>query len=366
MSDAGMVRLLATAAVVLILLIAFILFYLVERKLLRARYRQEVARAVEWFALPDSPLAEYLGSGERSRRLQASGEGLRREALEEALLRRLAVSASQTERERIYAFAAEYFGEEYEYLLNKRRWSDRMNVLLHIEKFKMSGAKDSLLRRLEQLPESSKHDDERFLLIRTLASLHAEEALGYLEVASRRFSELQLLQMLRPLNAEMLERLMRDFDRLPIRIRRCLLDTLRIGNVRTTEVLALLERCIRSEDRETRIRAFKALANFGYMTEEAADWLESSMARSEEFEWPERLMHARLAGAVREERFAPHLERLMADPSYEVRREAASSLAQYRGGMDRIAGIAEEHPDRFARDMAVETLERRAYERNVG
>ncbi len=366
MSDDGIVRVLGIAAIVLIALIALILFYLVERKILRARHREQVAEALEGFAAPDSPLVDYLSSGERSRRLLASGEGLRREALEEALLKRLAVSASQTERERIYAFAADYFGEEYGYLLNRRRWSDRMNVLLHIEKFQMAGMKDSILERLQQLPESAKHDDERFLLIRTLASLNAEETFQYLDVASRRFSELQLMQTLGPLNGERLDRLIRDFDELPIRIRRCVLDTLRLGNIRTTEVLALFERCIRSEDRETRIRAFKALANFGYMTAEAADWLESSLARGEAFEWPERLMHARLAGAVREERFAAHLERLMADPAYEVRREAASSLAQYRGGMDRIARIAEEHPDRFARDMAVETLERRAYERNVG
>ncbi|OWA35242.1 hypothetical protein B9G55_11310 [Saccharibacillus sp. O16] len=366
MSDADIVRFLWVAAVVLIVLIALILFYLVERKILRARHREQVAEALDWFASPDSPLIHYLSSGERSRRLLASGEGLRREALEEALLKRLAVNASQIERERIYAFAADYFTEEYEELLNRRRWSDRMNVLLHIEKFHMSGMKDYLLRRLEQLPENDRHDDERFLLIRTLASLNADETFQYLELASRRFSELQLMQTLGPLNGERLERLIREFDQLPLRIRRCVLDTLRLSNIRTTEVLALFERCIRSEDRETRIRAFKALANFGYMTSEAADWLESSLERSDAVEWPERLMHARLAGAVREERFAVHLERLMADPSYEVRREAASSLAQYRSGMERIARVAEEHPDRFARDMAVETLERRAYERNVG
>jgi len=366
MSDASVLRILWIAVVLLILLIALTLFYLVERKVRRTRHRQQVAEAVKMFAAPDSPLADYLDSGKESRKLSASGEGMRREALEEALLNRLAVSASHTERERIYKFAAGYFGEEYEYLLNRRRWSDRMNVLLHIEKFKMVGLKATILDRLDRLGKQSKQDDERFLLIRTLASFQAEETLGYMEVAAARFSELQLMQVLRPLRDELLDRLIRDFDGLPIRIRRCLLDTLRISNARTTEVLELLERSIRSEDKESRIRALKALANFGYMTPEAADYFESRMAGDEEIIWPERLMHARLAGAVREERFMPHLERMMADPSYEVRREAAASLAQYRNGLERIGRIAEGHPDRFARDMAVETLERRAYERNVG
>ncbi|NGZ77353.1 HEAT repeat domain-containing protein [Saccharibacillus alkalitolerans] len=366
MSDASILRMLWMAVALLIALIGLTLFYLVERKIRRTRYRQQVAEAVDRFAAPDSPLAEYLGSGERSRRLSASGEGLRREALEEALLSRLAVSASQTERERIYDFAAQHFGEEYEYLLGRRRWSDRMNVLLHIERFKMGRLKKAVLDRIERLDMRPKHDDERFLLVRTLASLQAEEALDYLDVAAERFSELQLMQVLRPLRGELLDRLIRGFDELPLRIRRCLLDTLRLGNARTTEVLELLERSMRSEDRETRIRALKALANFGYMTPEAADNLEARMAEGEAVLWPERLMHARLAGAIREERFVPYLERMMADPSYEVRREAASSLSQYRNGLERIGKIAEEHPDRFARDMAVETLERRAYERNVG
>ncbi|GGN99891.1 HEAT repeat domain-containing protein [Saccharibacillus kuerlensis] len=366
MNDADILRILWIAAAVLILLIGLILFYLVERKVLRTRYRKQVAEAVDRLAAPDSPLVDYLMSGERSRRLAASGEGLRREALEEALLNRLTVSASQIERERIYDFAAYYFTEEYAYMLEQRRWSDRMNVLLHIEKFQMTGLKDKIIDRLDGLKEHPSHDDERFLLVRTLSSLQAKETFDYFDIAEKRFSELQLMQMLRPLQGELLDRLIHEFEWFPIRIRYCVLDTLRLGNVRTNEVLELLENCMRVEDREMRIRALKALANFGYITPAAADHLEARMIESETVSWPERLMHARLAGMLREERFVPHLETMMADPSYEVRREAASSLANYRNGLERIGRIAEEHPDRFARDMAIETLERRAYERNVG
>ncbi|WP_172256431.1 HEAT repeat domain-containing protein [Saccharibacillus deserti] len=366
MSDAGVLRVLWTAVAILIMLIGLTLFYLVERKILRTRHRLHVAEATRRLADPDSPLVEYLGSGERSRRLEMSGEGLRREALEEALLSRLALSASHTERERIYAFAADYFAEEYKYLLGRRRWGDRMNVLLHIEKFRMTGLKDRLIERLGLLENGPKSDDEWFLLVRTLASLQAQETSDYFDIAAERFSELQLMQVLVALQGERLEELVRRFESLPIRVRRCLLDTLRLGNVRTIEVLELLERSMRSEDRETRIRALKALANFGYMTPEAADVLEERLSQGEAIIWPERMMQARLAGAVRQDRFAPHLENLMADPAYEVRREAAASLSNYRNGLERIGRIAQEHPDRFARDMAVETLERRAYERNVG
>lgn len=365
MSDSGLLRVLWIAVVVLIILISLTLFYLVERKIRRVRHRLQVTEAVERLAAPHSPLVEYLNSGERTRRLEASSEGLRREALEEALLSRLALSASQTERERIYAFAEDYFGEEYEYLLGRRQWSDRMNVLLHVEQFRMIRLKGKILDRIGQLNDSAKNDDERFLLVRTLASLQAEETPDYLEVAAERFSELQLMQVLHPLKGEMLDKLILDFDLLPIRVRHCLLDTLRLGNVRTTEVLELLEVSMRSENRETRIRAIKALANFGYMTSEAADYLESRMSEGEAVIWPERMMYARLAASVRDERFAVYLENMMADPAYEVRREAAVALSNYRNGLERIGRIAEEHPDRFARDMAVEVLERRAYERNV-
>lgn len=368
MIDSQFLRVVWTAIAVMVLLILLVLFYLVERKVRRMRHRRQVKQAIALFAAPKSPLEDYLRSGDRTRKLNASGsgEGLRREALEEALLDRLAVGASETERQRIYDFAAGYFAEEYAYLLGKRRWSDRMNALLHIEKFRIRGLKDQLTARLEEIGEGPQTDDERFLLVRTLASLQAEETFDYLDMGAERFSELQLMQVLRPMRGDLAERLIRDFDLLPPRVARCVLDTLRLGNARTTEVLELLERCMRSEDTEMRIRALKALANFGYMNDAAADRLEARMAEGDAVIWPERLMHARLAGAVREERFAAHLEAMMADPSYEVRREAAASLSNYRGGLDRIRQVAETHPDRFARDMAVEILERRAYERNVG
>ncbi|QDH21752.1 HEAT repeat domain-containing protein [Saccharibacillus brassicae] len=366
MIDSVVLRAIWIASAAIVFVILLILLYLIERKFLRARHRAQVEEAIGQLSSPDSPLGEYLRSGERTRSLYASGAGLRREALEEALLDRLAVSASESERERIYVFAADYFAEEYAHLLTRRRWSDRMNALLHIEKFRIRELKDSLLRRLGELGPGAEADDERFLIVRSLSSLQLEETFDHLQLAADRFSELQLLQVLRPLRGELAARLIADFDELPIRIRRSVLDTLRLGNIRTAEVLALLERCMVSEDNETRIRALKALANFGYMTEEAADRLEARMAGGENVAWPERMMQARLAGAVREERFAAHLERLMADPSYEVRREAAAALSAYRSGLERIRRVADEHPDRFARDMAVETLERRAYERNVG
>lgn len=368
MIDSQFLRVVWIAIAVMVLLILLVLFYLIERKVRRMRHRQQVQEAIALFAAPGSPLEDYLRSGELTRRLNASGsgEGLRREALEEALLDRLAVGASEAERQRIYVFAAGYFSEEYAYLLGKRRWSDRMNALLHIEKFRIAGLKEQLLLRLEEIGEGTRTDDERFLLIRTLSSLQIAETFDYLDMAAERFSELQLMQVLRPMRGEAAERLIRDFDRLPLRVRRCVLDTLRLGNIRTTDVLELLERCMKSDDTETRIRALKALANFGYMNDEAANRLEERMKEGDAVIWPERMMHARLAGAVREERFAAHLEAMMADPSYEVRREAASSLSNYRGGIDRIQQVAEHHPDRFARDMAVEILERRAYERHVG
>ncbi|MCQ4087419.1 HEAT repeat domain-containing protein [Saccharibacillus sp. JS10] len=367
MSDSQLLRVLWIGIAVIVFAILLVLFYLVERKVRRMRHRQQVKEAVELFSAKSSALDDYLRSGDRTRKLNApgSGEGLRREALEEALLDRLNVGASETEKQRIFDFAGSYFAEEYKYLLNRRRWSDRMNVLLHIEKFHIVSLKDQLIARLEKLDPDQKNDDERFLLIRTLSSLQIEETFDYLELAAERFSELQLMQVLRPIKGELAQRLIREFDQLPVRIQRCELDTLRLGNVRTTEVLDLLERCMNSEDTETRIRAIKALANFGYMNEAAADRLESRMAEGDAVIWPERMMYARLAGAVREERFAPYLEQMMADRSYEVRREAAASLSNYRGGLERIRQVAENHPDRFAKDMAIEILERRAYERQV-
>ncbi|MDO3411380.1 hypothetical protein QWJ34_16560 [Saccharibacillus sp. CPCC 101409] len=366
MNDSAILEVVWTAIAVLLLLIFLVLFYLVNRKVRRGNRRKRIREAADRLNAGDSPLSVYLGSGERSRRLDVSGGPLRREALETTLLERLAVSASETERERIFRFAAVQFAEEYDRLLHARRWSDRMNALLHVEQFRMAALEDSIVRRLGELGAETESDDERFLLIRTLSSLQLDVSLDYLDTAAERFSELQLMQILRPMRGGLLDRLIRETDTLPRRIARCLIDTLRLENIRTNEVLELLERSMRSDDPEMRIRALKALANFGYLTPEASERLESRMAEGEAVAWPERLMHARLAGVVREERFEPHLERMIADSSYEVRREAAASLSKYRDGHERMRRIADEHPDRFARDIAAETLERRAYERHVG
>lgn len=366
MIDSAVLRILWGVSLGLVLLMLLMLFYLIERKSLRLRHLGQVAEAVAELENPSSALGRYLITGERSRSLTASALGIRREAMEEALLNRLAISSSQSERERVYALAEDYFADEYDLLLGSRRWSERMNTLLHIEKFRIQSCKPKLLERLRSLGRGQASDDERFLLVRTLASLHQPEALEELRASSDRFSELQLMQVLRPVKGELQDRLVNEFGTLPARIAYALLDTLRLANIRTEEVLQLFERCLLSDDAEMRVRALKALANFGYMTREAADLLEPRMREGSTATWPERLMQVRLAGAARDDRFIPHLERMMADPSYEVRREAAASLSKYRDGTERMRRIAEEHPDRFAREMAAETLERRAYERNVG
>lgn len=350
------------ATVGVISLIVLLLLYLMFRKYQRNRRLNDVAKLTKKMSEAESPLNQYIETGERSRRMLAKSE-VEKRAIEEMLIHRLSVSRSQLEQERIVELSEHYFADTYADELRSSRWSDRINALLYIEQFRMTRLKPDLLISLNR---KSCTGDERFLILRILAIFQAAEIIDELEIAATEYSEIQLLQLVLLIRGERLEQLLEQFENYTPKLRYIIIDSLRINNIRTQEVLQLLEELVFSKDAEMRIRAMKALANFGYMSPEAADRMQQQIEQEQSVSWQERLMRVKVINSTREERFLPYLEKLVSDDSYEVRLQSAQALLRYRQGESLLEHIAANHEDRFAKEMAQEMLERRNYERNVG
>ncbi|WIM39897.1 HEAT repeat domain-containing protein [Paenibacillus sp. PK4536] len=350
------------ATVGVITLIVVLLLYLMFRKYQRNRRLQAIAKVTEQLAKADSPLNQYISTGERSRKMLAKSK-IEQKAIEEMLIHRLSLSRAKSEQERIMELSEYYFADMYAAELRSSRWSHRINALLYIEQFQMTRLKSDLLVALKR---KNCTGDERFLILRILATFQASEIMDELEPAAIQYSEIQLLQLVLLIRGELLDRLLLQFDKYSPKLRYTIIDSLRINNIRTQDVLQLLEQLIYVNDKEMRIRAMKALANFGYMSPEAADRMEQELAEQQSVSWQERLMRVKVINSTRDERFLPYLEQMVSDDAYEVRLQSAQALLRYRQGAAILEQIATDHPDRFAREMAQEILERRNYERNVG
>lgn len=137
-----------------------------------------------------------------------------------------------------------------------------------------------------------------------------------------------------------------------------LLDIMRIRNERTAGYLELLESLLSSEQAEIRIRALKALAHFGYMTEKGLRGFSQQFEDWKSRSWQEKLMITKLMGNIRNSAFLKSLQEMIADNSYLIRVEAASSIMTYKEGVSILKVIGISHEDRYARDIAMETLKR--------
>ncbi len=358
----------AWLSVVMLVLLLILYGYLAYRKATYNKRQLVIYEVVRDLEQPDSPLETYLATGEASRRLSTK-EPYRMEGIQEALQHRLAVSNTPEERRLIYEFAERYFSGHYREALRSRRWSTRMNTLLWVEQFRIRSLEFDLLRWMKA-PRCS--EEEYFQILRILSKLNSEHIIAFLKESDHDMSDSQLLQILLPLDQELMDQLLGSFDSLPKRVQYGLMDALRVNNIRSAEVLELLERQLSSEDGELRIRSLKTISNFGYMSPEATrqmvDVLEDEHDHPDRMtsSWPERLMRAKVMGNVHEDVFVSYLLEMLGDSSYRVRQQAAESLSNYKNGLELLAKVASgEHADRYAREMAEETLERKQYERNL-
>ncbi|QSF42488.1 HEAT repeat domain-containing protein [Paenibacillus tianjinensis] len=346
-----------TGLVLLIILVG-LLMYLSIRKAMNNKHNARYNRRLQQLLGTDSGLQVFLETGVEPRLLNVSVN--RRSPIFEALRVRLSISRTELERSRIYEYARNHFHDYYAILLKKRRWSTRVNALLELELFRMDSLREELV---ELLGKRKLSDTEKFLILRIFASFQMKELLPFLQDEASSLSESQLLQLLLPLQSSMQEVILTEFSAYPLRLQCAMVDALRLRNERSAPVLTLLESLLGSEEPTLRLRAINAIANFGYISPESESKLVASILQPQtDYSWNERQALARLMGSIREEHFIPILLKFLGDESYPVRQTASDSLSRYKSGEEQLQSAALHHPDRFAREMAEETLERKRYE----
>lgn len=333
---------------ILFFLFITIYFYLLIKKVMESRYREKKKR---WLT---SHKAELLKLNLPHAAPQSS---LEVEAIQDYFSNLIkGVKLSENQREIVFSRLHSYFHEHYRRNLSHRSWSVRMNTLYYITLFQMVHLQDELLSRLQH-PACTKA--ERYQIYLTLACLNHQELDQLLE------HETDLPPfIIRELMSEMIdphsfEAYIDRFYTLPSYQQESVLEVIREKNFRSWKLLNLLEAILESPstDGELRIKALKGIAEFGLMR--SPERLLPHLNLLKEKGWVEKVMLARLMGAIRKDFFLPYLQLLIADESYQVRFDAAKSIRRYRKkGEEILTSILLHHPDMFARNMAEEWLER--------
>ncbi|WP_052948810.1 HEAT repeat domain-containing protein [Mesobacillus campisalis] len=282
---------------------------------------------------------------------------LEQEVLEEEFARRL--KNEHLLLKNIQPFIRKHFLASYRKRLKHSRPEVRMKSMVYIGLFHLTELEkeiNSLLNR----KEISKQ--EKYQVYFTLASLSSRQVLEMLQSGE---GELPLFVRRGIMEIFLAESdaspVIREFYLYPLEIQECILDVLQNMHVRNEEYLNLLEELIQdevimsqAEYLELRIRIWKGVASFGYFPKTSLILDSVPCAKAV----PERIMLARSMGSIRSKEFLPYLETMLGDSSYLVRNESAKSIIKYPEGMKSLNRIAAYHPDRFARDIAGEWLER--------
>ncbi|MDT9722469.1 HEAT repeat domain-containing protein [Paenibacillus sp. ClWae2A] len=348
------------ASVLILLLVIY--GYIVWLKYNSRRTEQvKTARTQELLA-EGSFLQRYLNEGEIGvDLLNMSGD--QQIVLQQLLLQRLAQGPAEHEILRIRLLSWQVFGSSYRSVLKTGKWSERVNTLLYIEQFHMV----ELLPKLENmLRVTSCTPLERFIILRIYARTGYFRIVKELMREQYVWSDSQVLQILLLLTDSSWTRLKDHFKNVPYQVQSNMVHAIRIRDDQTDGAVVLLEKLILGEDALLRTHAYQALAQVGRGREDLLKrlllvWNESG----EERQRPERLTVTQLMGTVHADAFIPRLKVMMGDPSFQIRQEAANSLSRYEQGLEELRETAVNHPDRYARQIAEETLERMQYGRKM-
>ncbi|GIP36974.1 hypothetical protein J31TS4_02540 [Paenibacillus sp. J31TS4] len=330
--------------VVILILLGTLLVYIVARKAVENKQARRLEQLQEHYQLP---LLRYLKDGAFTRLLVPEGRE-KTEALENLLALYAGVLRGEETNGRIAEYTELYWSERFRRRLRSRSWSVRMNTLYRIDLFRMRSLEQELLTRLNAGGLTNPEQVETF---RILSSFGTKELVGQLLQSDADFSDFHCRSIVNRMDEQTFAEAMERFAELPRRWQLSLLDV--IGVQRRVERLPFLEELLKGGDIELRTRSLKAMSQFSLLLPK-----EEYLRHADSDDWQERVMAARLFGAVRSAVYVRVLQRLMRDPSWWVRSQAAQSLLEYPEGRLLLERIVEGDEDSFARDMALEWLEK--------
>ncbi|MCI3922560.1 hypothetical protein MO973_20215 [Paenibacillus sp. TRM 82003] len=343
--------------VVVLVLLAALYLYLAAAK---ARYRRAKRLVEERLVFAETSLQRSAQTDYPIDDLAAVARKNRYwlEATLEYCVRRIRLGGTNEEKKKIRQLVRASYGDRIRKHLTSRSWANRMNAMLYIGLFELDEYAAELAWAVD---DRRRTEEERLLGLRTLAVLQRREVLTYLTEEGGALSDYYLRHILIPLGEPLLRESIERFSSWKPVVQYNLLDVLRIRHLRDTLTLKLFEDALSSDDPELRVRALKGIANFGYVGEDAEASYMERIADWKAMTWSEKLMAAKFMGSVPHDRYPEWLEQMLGDTHYLVRHQAMSSLMEYPDREKRLRCILESHVDRYARDLAMEMIERYGY-----
>lgn len=323
------------------LLLTVMFVYVIVQKIKENRWRKEVEA---YRSLYQPILLRYLTEGEHVPPPLVSAQHVAMMELLDHFIRVL----DDKVKERAVFLAEQYFSHYLREQLHHRRFGRRMNALFYIEDFGLR----SLLRELEKMYDE-KHVTmmEKRQLLKMFALFRHPHVYEYMKTNDESFTQFDYRLILSRMDDKMFAKMVDHFFDWNEKIQYALIDM--IGIMQKVGHVSFLCALLQHEQSEYRIRALKALAEMAFPLE--AEQLDVHL-RSQI--WQERLMALRLCARTSKEELIEQIKELIKDPMFSVRSQAAEALLRMPNGLSILEQIAQTSDDRYARDMALEWLER--------
>jgi hypothetical protein len=273
---------------------------------------------------------------------------VQRKAVEELLSRYTTIIEGEQEKRKLTEVATIYLSDYYKKMLKSRRWSIRMNTLYQVEDFHMT----TLLEDVNKFAARKRLSKEELVhSLRILALFRFPHIFELLTVRYYDLSEYEYRNILMRLHVRDFDQLVLHFHKSPLPLKKAILDVISIKKEIT--YLTFIENIFSNYHDEVRIRAIKALAEIGYV-KNAEPYLELLYSSK----WEERMLAAKLVGAIKEEKGLFRLIELLHDSSWWVRSQAGQAISQFSNGKEILQMVLETSKDVFAKDMAWEWLQK--------
>jgi hypothetical protein len=333
---------LSIATALIIVILSIILTYLIVRKAIEIRHNSKIEAYKNQYR---EHIFTFLMNGEFSDRF-ISNTIEKKLALEDLLSRYSEVLEGENEKKNLYILAELYLAEYYKNLLKSRKWSKRMNGLFRIEDFHIRSL-ELLVKDLVNRKKLTK--SEQVLGLRILALFEDETLYDKLITNHSTLSEFDYRSILYKANETLIERFVLGFYQCQPALQYAILDILALKN--ELKYASFLETVYKSNSGEIRLRALKALASIGFVKN-----LNEFLPLCQSGKWQERMMLAKLLGAIGEVEGLKCLEELLHDSTWWVRSQAAQSMKNYPNGTSLLKMVYETSKDPYAKDMAREWM----------
>lgn len=291
------------------------------------------------------PLLDYITEGNVSRKFQLDSE-LKMKAAEAVLSNYSQIIEGEREKKNITSFAEHYLQEYYAANLKSRTWSKRMNALYYIEDFRLTVLQEAVLDIATRQRASL---EERVHALHILASFQYSQLFQLLTADQRPLSDHEYRNILLRLENKEFESFILGFQHCPDPLKWAILDV--IGINKDITYTSFVENVFHSNQGEVCVRAIKALASIGYV-ENVKLYLPLSNAD----QWQYRMLAAKLFGSLKDSSLVPVLTKLLHDPAWYVRSQAAQSIMMNPDGKNILQEVLIKSQDPFARDMAWEWI----------